>query len=148
MSTHGMSGNTGALTPQSQTGHPGATPGDAPHTYQLVIQVTRPLNLVVGRLGDVDIPVGTYVYTGSAKRHLEARIGRHLRKEKTLRWHIDYLLAAPGVAVTEVRRSSEDECALNQATPGVVPVHGFGASDCRRGCVSHLKFQAGDAVSS
>jgi len=71
---------------------------------------------------------------------MEARIARHLRCEKRLRWHIDYLLAAQGVTVYEVRRSTVAECALNQATAGSVPAPGFGASDCRLGCGSHLKF--------
>ena len=110
-----------------------------PSTYQLHIHLPHPLRLQVGRLGEFDFPAGKYVYTGSAKRAFEARIARHLRQEKTLLWHIDYLLAAPGVTVTAVLRTDGDECALNQATPGDIPVPGFGASDCRQGCGSHLK---------
>jgi Uri superfamily endonuclease len=110
-------------------------------TYQLQIELTQPLTLAVGRFGVFDFPAGHYVYTGSAKRNFEARIARHLRIEKTLRWHIDYLLVAPGVRVTKVKRSRRDECALNAATGGRVVVAGFGASDCRAGCRSHLKFQ-------
>jgi len=34
---------------------------------------------------------GVYFYVGTAQRNLSARLGRHSRKEKTLRWHIDYL---------------------------------------------------------
>jgi len=98
------------------------------------------LRVSIGRLGEFDFPAGDYVYTGSARRNLEARVARHLRREKRLRWHIDYLLAAPGVTVSEVRRSDVAECALNQATVGRAPVPGFGASDCRQGCGSHLKF--------
>lgn len=94
----------------------------------------------MGRLGTFDFPAGRYVYTGSAKRYFQARIHRHLRQEKTLRWHIDYLLTAPGVTVTSVQSSSADECGLNQSTGGTVVVPGFGASDCRRGCGSHLKY--------
>lgn len=109
-------------------------------TYQLFIDLAQPLRVRIGKLGEFDFPAGNYVYTGSARRNLEARIARHLRREKRLRWHIDYLLAAPGVTVTRVRRSDVAECALNQATAGSVPVPGFGASDCRQGCGSHLKF--------
>ena len=110
-----------------------------PRTYQLHIHLSKAVHLQVGRLGEFAFPAGEYVYTGSAKRAFEARIARHLRREKTLRWHIDYLLAAPGVTVTAVLRSDADECALNRATPGDIPVPGFGASDCRQGCGSHLK---------
>lgn len=108
-------------------------------TYQLRIAVARPLRIEVGRLGCFDFPAGTYVYTGSARRNLEARVARHLRREKTLRWHIDYLLTAPGVTVIEVARSRRDECRWNRAQAGEVLVPGFGASDCRSGCGSHLK---------
>ena len=110
-----------------------------PRTYQLVIRVSRPLRIAVGRFGEFAFPAGDYVYTGSARRNFEARIARHLRKEKALRWHIDYLLTAKGVAVVEVRRSKRDECELNRTTPGEIVVPGFGASDCRHGCGSHLK---------
>jgi Uri superfamily endonuclease len=109
-------------------------------TYQLLIEVARPLRLRVGRFGTYRFAAGRYIYTGSARRNFAARVARHLRKEKTLRWHIDYLLAAPGVRVAGVRRYVEEECAINRATPGSVPLPGFGASDCRAGCGSHLKF--------
>ena len=112
-----------------------------PSTYQLVIEVARPLRCTVGRLGVFDFPAGRYLYTGSAKRGLEARIARHLRREKALRWHIDYLLAEPGVSVVRVVRSRRGECALNQAGPGRIAVLGFGASDCTAGCGAHLMYR-------
>ncbi len=94
----------------------------------------------MGRLGAFDFPAGRYVYTGSAKRHPEARIARHLSKAKRLRWHIDYLLAVPGAEVYEVLRHTQPECQVNQATGGLALVPRFGASDCASGCLSHLKF--------
>jgi Uri superfamily endonuclease len=111
----------------------------APCTYQLVIRVAKRVQITVGRLGVFVFPKGTYIYTGSARRNFEARIARHLREEKTLRWHIDYLLTAPGVSVVDVKRSTTDECELNQAVVGEIVIPGFGASDCRHGCGSHLK---------
>jgi Uri superfamily endonuclease len=109
-------------------------------TYQLLIDVPRALRIAVGRLGVFDFPRGRYAYTGSARRGLEARIARHLRREKTLRWHIDYLLAAPGVRVVQVVRSRQGECGLNRAVRGRIVVPGFGASDCEAGCGAHLKY--------
>lgn len=97
------------------------------------------MRVAVGRFGIIEFPVGLYCYTGSARRNFEARVRRHLSAEKTLRWHIDYLLAAPGVTIVEVRRYAEEECRVNQATPGEVLIPGFGASDCRSGCGAHLK---------
>ena len=41
--------------------------------------------------------------------------------------------------VLEVRRSTEPECVLNQRGYGEIVVPGFGASDCRMKCGSHLK---------
>lgn len=116
------------------------TPHRKPFTsYQLIIELAQPVCCRIGRLGVVDLAAGHYCYTGSARRAFEARINRHLRQEKTLRWHIDHLLAAPGVSVVKVLRSRRDECDLNQSRRGTVPVPGFGASDCRAGCGAHLK---------
>jgi len=112
----------------------------APCTYQLYFTLDAPVSVTVGKLGTFAFPAGRYVYTGSAKRNLEARLRRHQAKEKKLKWHIDYLLTAPGVHMREIKRSEEGECSLNQATGGTIPVPGFGASDCRNGCGSHLKY--------
>jgi Uri superfamily endonuclease len=109
-------------------------------TYQLEIALARAQHVRVGALGDFVFPAGCYVYTGSAVRNLEARIARHLSRDKRLRWHIDYLLAAPGARVTAVRRSTIAECVLNRRTRGGIIVPGFGAGDCRSGCGSHLKY--------
>jgi Uri superfamily endonuclease len=111
----------------------------APRTYQLLIEVVAPVRVVVGRFGEFTFPAGLYCYTGSAVRNFEARIRRHLSTVKKMRWHIDYLLAAPGVRIREVRRFSDGECPVNQRTAGEIPAPGFGASDCRAGCLSHLK---------
>ena len=113
-----------------------------PHTYQIAIGLDRAARIAVGRLGEFAFPAGRYVYTGSAKRGLEARVRRHLSRAKRLHWHIDHLLAAPGARVLGVEVSDEPECALNQRTRGAIVVPGFGASDCRCGCGSHLKFAA------
>ena len=113
----------------------------APTTYQLLIELPQPVRCRIGRLGEFDFPAGWYVYTGSARRAFEARIARHQRRDdKTLRWHIDHLLAAPGARVVRVLRSRRGECAWNQATRGRIVVAGFGASDCRAGCGAHLKW--------
>jgi len=109
-------------------------------SYQLVIEVPAMLRVRIGKLGEFEFAAGSYVYTGSARRNLEARIARHARVEKRLRWHIDYLLAAPSVRIAKIVRSSRDECWLNQSVKGTVPVPGFGASDCRSGCGVHLKY--------
>jgi Uri superfamily endonuclease len=117
------------------TGQP-ATPA----TYQLEIELAAPARITIGRLGVYEFPAGRYIYTGSAKRNQEARIARHLQRDKRLHWHIDYLLAVPSTRVAAVERFAELECAVNARTAGKVLVPCFGASDCRAGCGSHLKF--------
>ncbi len=109
-------------------------------TYQLKIEVERPVTLRIGNLGEFLFPAGRYVYTGSARRNMEARIARHLRRDKTLRWHIDWLLSSTAVEVVAVRRSRAEECVLSAKVRGDVLVPGFGASDCRAGCGSHLRY--------
>ena len=123
--------------PVRADGTDGAT--SAYRTYQLTIRVAAPVRVAVGRFGTFDFPAGDYVYTGSATRNLEARIARHLSSTKKLHWHIDYLLAAPGVTILDVRRLATPECDANRQQAGEVVVPGFGASDCRAGCSSHLK---------
>jgi Uri superfamily endonuclease len=117
-----------------------------PRTYQLAIETKRAMRIQVGRLGEFLFPAGHYVYTGSARRGLEARIRRHLSGDKRLHWHIDYLLAAPGVQITGVSTFDATECALNRRTPGEIVVEGFGSSDCASGCGSHLKLEERPAV--
>jgi Uri superfamily endonuclease len=108
-------------------------------TYQLLIELARPQWLQIGCLGEFHFPRGRYVYTGSAKCNLAARVARHLSQAKRVHWHIDYLLAVKAARVIGVRYFATGECAVNAATRGAIVAAGFGASDCRAGCGSHLK---------
>lgn len=109
-------------------------------TYQLIIELDRSAWITVGALGRFRFPAGSYIYTGSARRAMEARIRRHLSARKKCRWHIDYLLAHPAARIDQVKRFRAAECRKNQQTNGQIVVPGFGASDCRQGCGSHLKY--------
>jgi len=109
-------------------------------SYQLHIRVRGNVRIVAGALGSCNFPAGHYVYTGSARRNLGARVARHLSDSKKLRWHIDYLLAHPEVEILRVETSAIPECRWNQQLAGSIPLPGFGASDCRRHCGSHLKY--------
>lgn len=104
------------------------------------MRVDKSVSVTVGKLGSFDLPAGRYVYSGSAKRNIAARLARHLSPTKKVKWHIDYLLAHPEVKIIGIRLSEEDECEINQNTPGRVIVPGFGATDCRKSCGSHLKY--------
>ncbi len=108
-------------------------------SYQLTIEVSAAVTLQIGRLGNFTFRPGVYLYSGSARRGLRSRINRHLRREKKLRWHIDYLLDSPVAEVRRVLISTRPECELVRKGGGLVVVPGFGASDCRSGCASHLR---------
>jgi len=112
-------------------------------SYQLLIKVKKPQNIQVGRLGHFHFPVGKYVYTGSATQNLVARVRCHLKTGKSLHWHIDYLLDSSDVHVAGIKFSGWEECRLNQLCDGEILMPGFGASDCRHRCGSHLKYLGG-----
>ncbi len=109
--------------------------------YQLIISLPRPVVLAPGRLGKFKLPRGAYIYTGRARKNLSVRLARHARKEKKLRWHVDYLLQY-GIIKRRLIYPLEmfTECELNrlslEALGGDIPIPGFGASDCR--CGGHL----------
>ena len=109
-------------------------------SYQLHIRITQPLHIQIGALGLQHFPAGHYIYTGSAKRAMQQRLLRHLRHDKPLRWHIDYLLQHPASIVTRISRFEDNECQLNQATQGKILVPGFGAGDCKNSCIAHLLY--------
>ena len=115
-------------------------------SYQLFINVTKEINLKVGKLGKFRFPVGFYVYTGSAKKNMDKRIKRHLSKKKNLRWHIDYLLNNDAVHIIDTKKSKMTECSLNQKTKGTIIIDGFGSSDCNLCCKSHLKYEENIAL--
>jgi Uri superfamily endonuclease len=119
--------------------------------YTLILFLQKEATVTIGRLGKQKFPKGYYVYTGSAlgkgSSNLKHRIARHLRKEKQLFWHIDYLLADENVSVETVvaAETNEDlECSLNSYLKNMegakIQVNGFGASDCRKNCGSHLLY--------
>ncbi|MCG5546362.1 MULTISPECIES: GIY-YIG nuclease family protein [unclassified Halorhodospira] len=109
-------------------------------TYCLTLFLTEAMRVRVGRLGMVGFPAGWWVYTGSARRNMDARVARHLRRDKPRRWHLDYLTGDRRVIVVSVTRHAEPECRRNRRNGGIVVVSGFGASDCVAGCGSHLRW--------
>lgn len=110
-------------------------------SYLLILALERAEELEVGRLGRISFPAGLYLYCGSALNGVEARVARHLRKEKRLHWHIDRLLAS-GEAVGALVILGEErlECRmadlLAEHETILRPINGFGCSDCS--CRSHL----------
>ena len=84
---------------------------------------------------------GNYIYIGSAKGCLESRLKRHLKKEKKIFWHIDYLLEGKKAKISQIwviPKSIECETAgiFNKELTCKIVKKGFGSSDCK--CITHL----------
>ena len=111
------------------------------HTlYHIKAYLSEDTEITVGKLGTFQFAKGIYVYVGSAKRNIKARVERHIRMEKKQRWHFDYV--RPYMEVMDVRTypGEEGECGLfarlRQEEEGEIAVRKFGSSDCR--CPAHL----------
>lgn len=117
----------------------------SPGSYALQLRLAQPVRLAVGRLGVFDFLAGEYLYLGSARGPggLRARIQHHARIADRPHWHLDFLRSAASLLGGWYSTlPGALECAWSQALvtmPEVaVPVPGFGAADCRRGCPAHL----------
>ncbi|NQV61508.1 MAG: GIY-YIG nuclease family protein [Alphaproteobacteria bacterium] len=113
-----------------------------PGAYALLIELSQPFTLPIARLGRPTLAPGLYVYCGSAygPGGLAARVGRHLRRGKAIRWHVDHLTETGKVLdVLCVPDGSECELVrrLGRMADAGAPVAGFGSSDCQQ-CTSHL----------
>jgi Uri superfamily endonuclease len=112
-------------------------------TYALVIALEIRLRLRAGGLGIHDLIPGYYIYMGSALGGLSGRLRHHLKLEKRLHWHIDYLLREAGIAqIWYALGQRRLECTWNVIVRGlpraISSIPGFGASDCH--CSSHLTY--------
>jgi len=107
-------------------------------TYLLIMDLPTRVSIQVGKLGMVDFQKGRYVYVGSALNGLSQRIQRHLRKEKKVHWHIDYLLPLTKIVDIYVKEGiGREECRMARLFEHKVHgIPGFGCSDCA--CSSHL----------
>ena len=113
----------------------------------MLMNLSRPTIVRVGKLGRFKLKAGHFFYTGSGLGvgavSLEGRIARHRRRSKTLRWHIDYLTSTKGcrfagaVYVVSRRRL---ECRINhlisRSFHALPTIRKFGSSDCL--CLTHL----------
>jgi len=119
--------------------------------YTLIIHLPVDIRLKVGKLGEHQFLKGYYAYTGSAlgprASSLRKRVARHLQKKKRIFWHIDYLLTSGEpvvIAIVAGHTNMKMECEINRRLKNEVtariPVLGFGASDCKENCGSHLLY--------
>jgi len=107
--------------------------------YIAVFCLAEARDISVGKLGRFGFRQGVYFYAGSAQHNLSARLERHGKKSKPLRWHIDYLsVRAEMLGAITISAPRRRECELAKELAGVfeLAAPGFGASDCR--CGGHL----------
>ncbi|MBN2497350.1 MAG: GIY-YIG nuclease family protein [Deltaproteobacteria bacterium] len=117
-------------------------------TYALLLRIPKACRLRVGSLGLLRFASGLWVYVGSAlgrgSTSLGHRLCRHFSRSGRRHWHIDYLLASAALPINAVWLESPArlECALAEALrerPDFQPgPAGFGATDCRGHCQTHL----------
>lgn len=109
-------------------------------TYCLLIHLKDDSNVIIGKLGEKYFCKGYYVYIGSALNSLEKRVQRHIKSDKKLHWHIDYLLNCKEAEIIDVIYTiSKDrwECKIaSEINSNSINVVDFGCSDCK--CDSHL----------
>ncbi len=108
--------------------------------YVVAAWVPQREPIAVGSLGPVEFARGWYAYVGSARRGRRARVARHMRATKPLRWHADYLFARRPATRSGLYDGPLDECELVdrllQTAGAARGPAGFGAGDCR--CGGHL----------
>lgn len=108
-------------------------------TYRLFLKMPNERMITVGKLETFLFKKGVYIYVGSAKKNIKHRIERHLKIEKTNRWHIDYVRRYSNLFDFETFQN-KTECDLVKETiqiyNGICPYRKFGSTDCK--CFSHL----------
>ncbi len=116
--------------------------------YTLIIEMPKTTAVNVGAKRKDVFEQGFWVYVGSAlgttATNLANRLSRHFRSDKKSHWHIDYLLRENVTLLDAIWSTSERnrECevvsqllASGQFEYGP---KGFGSSDCKKGCTSHI----------
>jgi len=115
------------------------------------LRIRKPTTVRIGALGYVKFDEGLYVYVGSAMgskaQNLENRIRRHLSRYKKAKWHIDFLLSSEDASVERViicKTTNNMECSVVKEIAKIglhnPQLKGFGSSDCRFGCFSHIVY--------
>ena len=117
-------------------------------SYILLIKLPTEQTIRIGGLNVVQFSRGYYAYVGSAMGGFKSRLNRHLKGNKRLHWHIDYLLQKASISGIILGETNDRaECAVAQAlSRHFDSIPGFGSSDCK--CRSHLFFAADEMKST
>ncbi|MES0327741.1 MAG: GIY-YIG nuclease family protein, partial [Gammaproteobacteria bacterium] len=112
-------------------------------TYIVLLKSEQSKNIQIGKLAQLEIRKGYYIYIGSAlgPGGVLARLKHHSKISRKPHWHLDYLRAETefyqAYALLSLDRK-ECEWAVFMAQLAEVsePMEGFGSSDCN--CNTHL----------
>jgi len=113
-------------------------------SYSIIYFLEKKIKVFIPRFGTKEFTAGFYVYSGSGKKNLLKRVERHLKKEKKLKWHIDYFSSQRFVTPKEIFLfKDKTECENNlffKRIGGVIVIPGFGSSDCKNKCGTHFLY--------
>lgn len=120
-------------------------------TYVLVMENDACKKIRIGKRGHLQLNPGYYLYVGSAfgPGGILARTAHHQKVQDSPRWHIDYLRQYADLLEIWYSfdpQKREHEWAGLLKLEMVVPMPGFGSSDCQ--CTSHLFFSPAKPVFS
>lgn len=115
--------------------------------YLLILKSQISTTIEIGKIGSMDVQKGYYFYVGSAfgPGGIKARVNRHLKHDKSLRWHIDYLrshclLKQVFISYSTEKQESDWVYRLLHHPSYSIAFNRFGASDS---CYpSHLFYSA------
>ena len=112
-------------------------------TYIVVLKSSHAKTVQIGRLGQLKINKGYYVYIGSAMGPggVISRLKHHSKISKKPHWHLDYLRAETEfyeayALYSPERKECEWATFLSKTEVVNEPMKGFGSSDCQ--CNTHL----------
>lgn len=112
--------------------------------YAVLFYLINDSQTYMPKYGDVTFKKGFYVYSGSAKKNLIHRVTRHAKKDKKVKWHIDYFSVLESVkTVKTFLFFDKNECEINfffYTNGGRSIIKNFGSSDCKNGCLSHFLY--------
>ncbi len=113
------------------------------------MEIFSPINFFIKhkKFQSIKFKKGFYYYVGTAQKNLKARIKRHLLKNKTLHWHIDYLTTLQHTEIKNIyvseNKNKTYECLTIKTLLNILnhpeSVPNFGNSDCSN-CKSHLLY--------
>jgi len=112
-------------------------------TYILICLLEKDQSLQIGSLGQTYLKKGIYAYVGSAfgPGGILARICRHVRRSKRIKWHIDYLTSLKDCFILGffLFINNKIECNIAKILEEEkceTPIIKFGSTDCK--CKTHL----------